>query len=142
MAKLLGTDVQILMVRDDEVEATLTDLQNFNAELKVELLESTNLGETTTLYEEVFAGATFDFEMHVHTADYVALEKAVIERARRRNFGMVINVVAVFKFPNGDEVEWTFPDAKFGGFPMAIGGQKDYAKLKISGACSEPDQQT
>lgn len=139
--RIKGQEVSILVVREGVLEAELTDIQNFNAELKLELLEHGYLGETTDRHDEIFKGAKFDFEMHVHSQDFITFAKAVLDRARRRQPDLVFNIVATFNFPNGQTPTWMFPDAKFGPIPMNVGSRNDYIKVKIDGAVDEPDMQ-
>lgn len=139
--RIKSQECTIVIVRNGVVEAELTDIQDFNTSLLLELVQQGYLGETTDRFDEVFKGAKFDFSMHHHSQDHITFNKAIIARARRQAIGMVINVSAVFNFPNGDTPTWTWPDAYFGEIGVNLPGRTEYKKSKYQGGCAEPDMQ-
>lgn len=140
--RIKGQEVSIIIVRGGVLESELTDIRNFNVTLMTEIIQQGYLGETTDRFDEVFKGASFDFEMDNHSQDFITFVQAVIDRARRRTPDIVFNISAVLQFPNGQTPTITLPDCFFGPFPLTIGSRTEYAKLKIEGKVSEPDMQT
>ena len=140
--RIKGQEVTILIVSNGILQAELTDVQDFNCSLQLELVEQGYLGETTDRYDEVFKGAKFDMSMHHHSQDWVLFNNVLVARARRLAVNTVINVSAVFSFPNGDTPTWTWPDSYFGEIGVNLPGRAEYMKSKYQGACSEPNLAT
>ena len=137
--RLKAQEVSIIIVRNSVVEAELTDIQDFNANILLELIQQGYIGETTDRFDEVFKGSKFDFSMHHHSQDWVTFNNALIRRARRLEIGTVINVSAVFAFPNGQTPTWIWPDSFFGEIGVNLPGRAEYMKSKYQGGCGEPD---
>jgi hypothetical protein len=95
------------------------------------------LGETTNRKDSVFKGVKLDLEMHSTNGKTFDVIQAMIDKARRRTPGTVINIKASLVWPNGDVVRVTFPDVAFGDFPVNVGSRTDYITFKMDGACSE-----
>lgn len=140
--RIKGQEVSILISQDNDLQTELTDIQNFNIELDIELLEQGYLGEGNNRHDEVFKGAKFDFEMHTHSQDIFTLAQAVLDRARRKSPNIVFNIVATLSYPNGDTPVVTLPDCKFGAIPINVPGRTEYVKVKIQGAVDVPDLKT
>ncbi len=128
-----GQEVTILVVRDSVLEAELTNILNFNSELQLEVSSVGYLGEFTNRKDEVFRGGKFDFEMHVHSQDFLTFAQAVLDRATRKTPDTVFNITAVLAFPNGQTPTVLFPDVKFGAIPMNVPERGDFVKIKIEG---------
>lgn len=139
--RIKGQEVSIIVVAGGSTVDTLTDIMNFNMEVSLEMLEQGYIGETTNRYDEIFNGAKFDFEMHQSSQDFLTFEKQVEARARRDQPDLEFNIVVTLNFPNGETPIVTLPDVSFGAIPFNVGSRKDYAKVKIQGACSELDVQ-
>jgi hypothetical protein len=140
--RIKGQEVSILITVDGEVQSEITDLQNFGITPQTELIQQGYLGETTDRYDEIFKGAKGDFEMHTHSQDFVTLEKAIIDRARRKTPDVVFNIVATLAFPNGDTPTITLPDVKWGPMANTVPNRADYLKIKMEFGCAEPDFET
>lgn len=137
--RIKGQECTISIVRDGVLEAELTDIQDFNATLMLELLQQGFLGETTDRFDEVFKGSKFDFSMQHHSQDHLIFNKAIVDRARRKTPNIIINVQVTFAFPNGDTPTWSWPDASFGEIGVNIPGRAEFKKSKYQGGCGEPD---
>lgn len=137
--RIKGQETSIIVTTNGVVEDTLTDIQNFGITIQTELIQQGYLGQTTDQFDEVFKGAKFDMEMHTHSQDYLSFQLAIINRARRVTPDTVFNIVTTLDFPNGDSPTVTLPDVKFGPLPNTVPGRAEYLKVKVEGACSEPD---
>jgi hypothetical protein len=135
--RIKGQEVSILIVQDDELQDTLTDIQNFNLELEFEIKSQGYLGEKTNRKDYIFNGCKFDFELHVHTQDYLPFIQAVHDKAQRLTPDTQFNISGIFSFPNGDEPELLLNDVSWGAIPKTIGSRGDYVKLKMQGECSD-----
>lgn len=139
--RIKGQEVSIAIVANGVLQSELTDIQDFNCSLMLELVEQGYLGETTDRFDEVFKGSKFDFTMHHHSQDWVVFNGILVNRARRIATNTVINVQATFSFPNGDTPTWRWPDSFFGEIGVNLPGRAEYMKSKYQGGCSEPDMQ-
>lgn len=137
--RIKGQEVSILIIRDGELQETLTDIQNFNAEFEFEVKTQGYLGEKTNRKDFIFNGAKFDMEMNAHSEDIFTLIKAARDKAQRITPDTIFNIAAVFSFPNGDAPELLFNDVSFGAMPVNIGARGDYVKHKIQGEVSDID---
>lgn len=140
--RLKGQDTTITIVTNGILQANLTDIQDFNCTLLLELVEQGYLGETSDRFDEVFKGSKFDFSMHHHTQDWVTFNGIIVARARRKAPNTVINVQTVFQFPDGTTPVWRWPDSFFGEIGVSIPGRTEYMKSKYQGGCGEPDIET
>ncbi len=136
--RIKGQEVQIVIVRDGSLEDTLTDIQNFNMEDDIELIQKGYLGEPSDRYDEVFKGTKFDFEIHTHSQDYLAFTQAIRDRAQRKTPDTIFNITAVFSYPNGDTPTRLLPDCHFGPIGDKVGSRGDYKTNKFTGAVGEP----
>jgi hypothetical protein len=139
--RIKGQEVAVIILVGGDLQTQLTDIQNFNATMKVRKIEQGYLGETANRYDEIFDGCELDFELHVHSQDWVDYLQAIFDRARRRTPDVTFNVTATMFFPNGDTPVIKFPDIHFGDVPMNISSRGDYVKIKVQAVCSEPQLQ-
>jgi hypothetical protein len=137
--RIKGQEVNILITLDNEVQAEITDIQNFNLTDQFEMLQQGYLGRTTDDFDEVYKGVKFDFEMHSHSQDYFTLRQAIEDRARRKQPDLVFNIVVTLLYPNGDTPTITLPDVKWGPGALNAPARADYLKIKMEGGCSGPD---
>jgi hypothetical protein len=140
--RIKGQEVQILIVQDSVLQDTLTDIQDFNGELELEIKSQGYLGEKSNRKDEIFNGVKFDMSIHMHSQDFFVFQQAIVSRAKRITPDTVFNISGVFSFPNGDTPIMLFPDAKFGPQPLSISSRGDYVKAKIAGECDDYDLQT
>lgn len=139
--RIKGQEVSLSIMRAGQLENDLTDITNFNATLKLSKLQQGFLGETVDRYDEKFDGADIDFELQLHSQDWIDYVVAVISRARRQAPDLLFNVSATMFFPNGQTPVLTFHDIKFGDFPLNVSARGDYVKLKINASTSDVDFQ-
>jgi hypothetical protein len=140
--RLKGQETTILWTQDSVLQATLTDIQNFNVELKFELKEQGYLGEPTNRYDEIFNGCSFDMELNIHTQDFFNFRLAIKQRAQRITPDVMFNITSVFQFPNGQTPVQRLPDVFFGPNPTQIASRGDYVKIKLAGGCNDESTQT
>lgn len=140
--RIKGQEVQILVVQDSVLQDTITDIQNFNATIELEIKTQGYLGEKTNRRDEIYNGVKFDMTIHLHSQDYFIFQKSIVSRAKRDTPDTTFNISGVFSFPNGDEPVMLFPDAKFGEQPLGISSRGDYVNIKVNGECDDYDLQT
>lgn len=135
--RLKGQEVQVLFVRAGALEDTLTDTQDFEFELDIELKSNGFLGEKSNRYDEIFNGVKFNGTLHTHTQDWIPFTVAVVQRAKRQTPDVVFNITTVLSYPNGQTPNVLLPDVHFGAVPGSIRSRGDYMTLKIQGACDD-----
>lgn len=135
--RIRGQEVSIIITRDGVLEDTLVDVQNFNAELELEIKSQGYLGEKHNRKDDIYNGVKFDLELHLHTQDYFAFAKGVIDRAKRNTPDTVVNIAGMFQFPNGQLFSFLIPDAKFGPIPLNVTARGDYVKTKLQGEADD-----
>lgn len=135
--RLKGQEVSIRIVRDGVVDTEIDSISSFNEETALELKEAGYLGETVNRFDEILNGFGGDMEIHVTRANWIALELAVISRARRETVAVVFNVVVTDLYPNGESQLRVYSDVHWGPMPKAVASRGDYVKPKLQFKCSE-----
>jgi hypothetical protein len=130
--RILGEDVSILIVSGGVVQNTITDVRSFEMTAQTEILRESYLGETTDRRDEVYRGVAGRLEFHVENSDFLALQRAIVDRARRKSPALKINIKATASFPNGDRPQIIVPDAKFGEMPIGVGGRTEYVTFGLT----------
>ena len=139
--RVKGQEATIIITRAGVVEDTLTDIHNFGLTFKGELKRQGYLGEKTDRTDDVFHGVDFDFEMHTHTEDWLKFVTALINRQKRNDPTLVINIAVSLLYPDQDNPDIFIPDAKFGEIPMTIPNRADYVNVKYQGGADDYDLQ-
>jgi hypothetical protein len=140
--RLKGQEVSIRVINAGIVVNTIDSIGAFNEEAALEIKENGYLGEMVNRFDEVFNGFGGDFDFHVHRADWLAFQLAVIDRASRRTPAVQFNVVRVDFFPNGDSNTYTYVNVKWGGMPTAVASRGDFVQVKANFKCSERPTET
>lgn len=135
--RVKGQEVEILFVRGGTLEDTLTDTQDFEFELDIELISKGYLGEKTNRYDEIFNGVKFNGTIHTHKQDWIPFAGAIVSRAQRDTPDVVFNISAVLNYPNGDTPNVLLADVHFGAIPVTTRSRNDYVSMKIQGATSD-----
>lgn len=129
--RIKGQEVQISVIVNNVIQASITDIKNFEVTPKLEMLEEQYLGQTTDQYDEIYKGVKGSMEINFDSQDVFKLIQSVIDRAQRRTPGTVINIKATLQFPNGDRPRVSINNAFFGDFPVKFGSRSDYGTIGI-----------
>lgn len=129
--RIKGQDVEILFTLDGAPQEALLDIQSIEVELQQEILSEGYLGETTNRKDSIFNGVRGRVEAHVESQDFLTFFQAIIDKARRREPGTVINLKATLNFPNGQTPRVLFPDVEFGNLPLNFGSRQDYGMISL-----------
>jgi hypothetical protein len=135
--RVKGQETQILYTRGGVLEDTLSNTQDFEFELKLELIEQGYLGEKSNRHDEIFNGVKFTGTLHVHTQDWINYVGAIVARAKRQTPDVIFNITSVWNLPNGQTPAVLIPDAHFGPVPHGMRTRKDYVTVKIEGAADD-----
>jgi len=135
--RIKGQEVAVTITVDNALQATLTDIQSFDAELMLQTKSVGYLGMKTDLKDDVFNGVKFDMSLHIHSNQWFIFANAVKTRSQRFTPDTVITITGSFVFPNGDTVNFIIPDAHFGPIPLNIPSRDDYVSVKLSGEAED-----
>ena len=61
----------------------------------------------------------------------------ILDRAKRRTPGAIVNIKATLNFPNGDRPRVIINDVFFGELPINFGGRGDYGTFSVTFAASD-----
>lgn len=135
--RLKGQEISVRVVNAGVVVQEIDSISNLNEATMLELKEAGYLGETTNRFDEILNGFSGDFEFNITRANWIALELAIIARARRQTPDVVFNVVVTDLQPNGESVIKTYLDVAWGELPRSVPGRGDYVKPKLQFKCAE-----
>jgi hypothetical protein len=135
--RIKGQEVSIIVTRDGNLEAELTDVKNCEFTPQFEIKEEGYLGEKTNRMDDVYNGVKGSLELHIHSGDIFDFIQAIKDRAQRNAPDLVFNVAGIFSFPNGEIRTVTIPDAKFGATPISTNDRGDYTSVKLEYAADD-----
>jgi len=134
--RIKGQEVTVNVAVGSSLELSLTDITNFNASIKVEPLQQGFLGEFSDRVDMVYKVTGFDFEVQLHTQDYLRFAQSIKDKAQRLTPDVTFNITVVLQFPNGETPTVVLPDCSFGEIPLNVPGRAEYVKSKIQGLVS------
>jgi hypothetical protein len=129
--RIKGQEVEIVIVSGSTPLETITDIKSFEMTAQLEILREGYLGETTDRRDEIYKGVKGRMELNFENDDIIALMRQVVDRARRREPGLKINIKATLVFGNGDRPRINIPNAFFGEIPMNFGSRSDYGSITL-----------
>lgn len=135
--RLKGQDTQVLLVQNGTVLDTITDVKDLEITLKFDRLQEGYLGETTDRYDEIFRGAQGKTKLHYENTDVFDLIALIIDRARRRQAGVKVNIKTTLNFPNGQRRRIIVPDVAFGDIPLGWGAREAYGSVDLDFGASQ-----
>jgi hypothetical protein len=135
--RLLGQDVTVRLVRDGTVVSEIVAIGSFDDSVETEIKEENFLGRTASDYSDVFSGYKGNLEFQTARSGWTEFVEAIVARARREDPGIVFNIVRSDTYANGDSSIFVYHDVAWGPEATNIGARKDFAKHKLSFACSE-----
>ena len=135
--RIKGQEVELLLVSNGQPLTTIQTIRSFEFAFKTEILSEGYLGETTERQDSIFKGVRGRMEMHTDNEDILALFFAIVDKARRRVPGAIINIKATLNYPNGQRPRMLFPDVEFGELPFNFASRADYGAITLEFACQE-----
>ena len=130
--RIKGQEVEILFVKDGEVQSDFTDVQSFEFTSETEILEEMFLGEKANRYDEVYKGYAGAVSMHNSTPGLFDFMEAIKDRAQRRSPGTVINLKATLNFPSGARSRIILQDLFFDPQGIAFGSRTEYGSTTFN----------
>lgn len=135
--RIKGQEVTITVVRGGVLEASFTDIKNFNFVINSEVKKQGYLGEKGSRVDDVFDSVDFDFEMHVHNTQWANFVVALQRRQKRELPDLEINIAGTFFYPNFETQAWVLPAARFAPIPVGVPDRKEYVNVKLSGSVGD-----
>ncbi len=129
--RIKGQEVSVIMVENGNPLNTIRDIQSLDIEAGLEILSEGYLGETSDRKDEKYNGYSGSIAMHFSNPDVLDLTRRIIDRARRREPGLKINIKSILQFPNGVRTRVMLKDCFFGAIPMSFGGRGEYGTITI-----------
>jgi hypothetical protein len=129
--RIKGQEVQVLITSGGAPQSTITDIRSFEVGFQTEILREGYLGETTDRRDEVFRGVRGRIEFHFENQDVLRLIQSILDRAQRREPGLVINVKATLNFPNGQNPKVVINNVFFGEQPINFAGRTEYGTFGL-----------
>lgn len=130
-----GQETQIRLTQGGILVRTI-DVRSASFSFDVTILNENYLGKTTPSKDEIFNGLSGNLSLHFNSQSIFELIQKVVDRATRRVAVDANSVKAVISalitMPNGDRPRITALDAKFGAFPVNIGGRDQYNDITLN----------
>ena len=137
MANILGQETELVITKDGRALTNLTSITDHNLSFKTEIVEEGFIGETTQRYDTVFNGIDGGFNMHFDTSEALEFINSIVDKARRRTPGSVVNIKTTLNFSSGRRARITIPDVAFGPFEMDFGGRTEYGTIALKYSASK-----
>lgn len=136
--RIKGQETRVTFTGPNGLEEGLSDVQDLEVELQMEVLTEGYLGETTNRRDDIFNGATGRVNIHLETSEYFRFAERVKNRAQRRDAASGrFDILTSLSFPNGERVRVLFEDAFFGALPLRVGGRGEYVQATINWETSD-----
>jgi len=130
--RIKGQEVEVIIVEGGQPLNTIRDVRSFDISAQLEILSEGYLGETTDRRDEIYRGFSGSMELNFENPDILDFTRRIVDRARRREPGLVINVKATLQFPSGKRTRVLLKDVFFGEVPMSFGSRSDYGTVSLS----------
>ena len=136
--KLKGQDVTVCFMVGGVQKDTITDIRNFEVTFMLEIISEGYLGKKSKSRDEVFNGVSGKMELHYSSKDLVDLAFQLVDRAKSREPGLVVNIQATLNFPGGDRKRILLPDCSSGPMPFNNSGRAEFLKGTLDFKVSNP----
>lgn len=136
--RLKGQETDIRMLRNGSPTQVAKATSNFSMTDELEVLEEEYIGETTSRYDDIYKGTSFNFEIHLEDGAPFDLRTQAIGRAQRRGGEAAarFDIAFVGGLPDGTIKSLTLVDVKFGSVETTVGGRSEFVTMKFEGSCS------
>lgn len=136
--RVKGQEVTITITSGGELETELTDIHNFEVSLEMDNPTMGYLGRTNDDVDELFKRCSGSMEAHMHSDDWLRLQKKIIDRAQRKTPDLIIAVAATLAMPDGTNPTRVFADIRFGTMATSAGSRADFVNVKMPWFQGEP----
>ena len=130
--RIKGKEVEVRIERGGEELTSITDVRSFEMAAQLEILSEGYLGETTDRKDEIYRGYRGSMELNFENGEILDLMRTVVDRARRREAGLQVNIRATLNFPSGENKIILLMDCFFGEIPLSFGSRGDYGTVSLT----------
>lgn len=135
--RLKGQEVEIRITQAGVLSTAIKAPASFNETVKFEKKEDGFLGETTNRYDTIYNGVDGSIEFQVSDQEWMLLQQAIQDKARRKTPDVKFNLVRTDFYANGDTPSRTYTDVEFGPQPTSVASRGDFVKVTLDFSCSE-----
>lgn len=132
-----GQEVEIVVMIDGKPKENFALARSCEFAYKTEILQEGYLGETTDRYDSVYKGVRGRLEFHIDRPDVFDVIRTIVDKARRRQAGVRINIKSTINFPSGKRARVIIRDAEFGELPINFGSRADYGTFNLEFGASD-----
>lgn len=130
--RIKGQEVALVFSGPNGVEEGLANVQSFEAELDVEILQEKFLGEVADRYDDIYNGVSGNAEFQLDVTTYFRFTERVQQRSQRRTpADAQFQVVAALAFPNGTRARVVFEDVFWGPLPIRVPSRNEYVTVRV-----------
>lgn len=135
--RVKGQEASVQLILNGVIQNTVSNIRSFEFTFQTEALKEGYLGMTTDLRDTIYHGIAGSMEMHNDDSGVFRVIAGIIDMARRRTPGTMINLQCRISYPNGQRALVIIPDAQFGEIPYSFGSRSDYGTIKLSFEAAE-----
>lgn len=129
--RLKGQEVEIIAIVNGAPQASLSAVRSFSFTYQQEVKSEGYLGEKTNRRDSVFNGISARMEVHTNDPDILTTINTIVDKARRRTPGTIINVKVTLNFPSGRRARVVIPNVEFGDIEVNTSSRTDYTTVTM-----------
>jgi hypothetical protein len=129
-----------MLLKSNQVLTEINAVQSFELEFMLDLISEGYLGETTDRKDDIFRGCRGRLTIHMDREGVFDFINAVVRRARTASNEdnlIKFQILAQLDFPQGQTLNVTLPDVRFGSVPVNVGDRGSYPTMDIEFEASE-----
>lgn len=135
--RIRGHEVQLSVMVDGQRQDSLGLVRSLGITPLLEIQREEYLGETSMRRDEIFKGVSGKMEVHFEDVEVFTFARAVIDRARRQDPNVRINIKATFNFVDGGPALVLMNNCFFGEMPIGAASRTDYVTLALDFECED-----
>lgn len=135
--RIKGMDAEIMLVADGRQQDSISTIKNFDFVFELETSSEGYLGETTERKDSIFKGISGKFDLHMDNQQALLLAAQIVDKARRRVAGFVVNIKVTLNFPNGERPRVVIPNVELGQIPFSFPDRAQYLQTTINYVASD-----
>ncbi|KKN72083.1 hypothetical protein LCGC14_0414780 [marine sediment metagenome] len=129
--RIKGQEVEVIAIINGVPQASLSAIRSFSMTYQMEIKSEGYLGEKTNRRDSVFNGIAARMELHTNDPGILTTINSIVDKARRRVPGVVINVKVTLNFPSGRRARVVIPNVEFGDIEVATSSRTDYTTVTM-----------
>lgn len=135
--RIRGQEVELIALVDGVQVVSLTNIKAFEMAYQLEVQSEGYLGQTTDQKDMIYKGVRGNLTAHFDTDRVFNLFNALVNKARRRTPGVLINLKATLNFSSGARPRIVIPNCAFGEIPISFSERSAYGEIKLEFEASQ-----